>query len=112
MVDRCKRFFGPADVEAWCAFLTRKRKSRGWRLRYHRLMTEGACCPGRESVWDYPHPPRVEPCLDHLRVEPDGETLADTEGVYRVFETSHAPTYYIPQVDVKLEFLRRSRRSG
>lgn len=69
-------------------------------------MKEGATGLGRESVWDYPRPPRVEPCLDHLRVEFNGETLADTVRAYRVLETSHPPTYYIPQVDVKMEFLR------
>ncbi|MBC7927968.1 MAG: DUF427 domain-containing protein [Bryobacteraceae bacterium] len=62
--------------------------------------------PGRESVWDYPRPPRIEPCLQRLIVELNGETVADTSHAYRVLETSHPPTYYIPQVDVKMELLR------
>jgi uncharacterized protein (DUF427 family) len=60
----------------------------------------------RESVWDYPRPPRVELCERRLRVEFDGETLAETVRAYRVLETSHPPTYYIPQTDVKMELLR------
>ena len=61
---------------------------------------------GRESVWDYPRPPRVEPCPLRLRVEFNGEALAETVRAYRVLETSHPPTYYIPQADVKMELLR------
>jgi len=61
---------------------------------------------GRESVWDYPRPPRVELCERRLRVEFDGETLAETVRAYRVLETSHPPTYYIPQADVKMALLR------
>jgi len=38
-------------------------------------------------------------------VEFNGETLADTSRAYRVLETSHPPTYYIPQVDVKMDLL-------
>lgn len=62
--------------------------------------------PSRESVWDYPRPPRVEPCLQRLRVEFNGETVADTGRAYRLLETSHPPVYYIPPGDVKMEFLR------
>jgi uncharacterized protein (DUF427 family) len=61
---------------------------------------------GRESVWDYPRPPRVEPCSQRLRVEFNGEIVADTTRGYRLLETSHPPTYYIPPSDVKLEFLK------
>ena len=68
--------------------------------------------PGCESVWDYPRPPKVEPCQRRLRVEFNGETLADTSRAYRVLETSHPPVYYIPQADIKMEFLvANSRRS-
>jgi uncharacterized protein (DUF427 family) len=57
-------------------------------------------------VWDYPRPPRVELCARRLRVEFGGETLAETVRAYRMLETSHPPTYYIPQADVKMELLR------
>jgi uncharacterized protein (DUF427 family) len=59
----------------------------------------------RESVWDYPRPPRVEPCPLRIRVEFAGETIADTTRAVRVLETSHPPTYYIPPEDLKTAFL-------
>lgn len=31
-----------------------------------------------ESVWDYPRPPRVEPCRRRVRVEHDGEVIAES----------------------------------
>jgi uncharacterized protein (DUF427 family) len=61
---------------------------------------------GQESVWDYPRPPRVELCPLRLKVEFDGVILAETSRACRVLETSHPPTYYIPQADVKMELLR------
>jgi uncharacterized protein (DUF427 family) len=70
------------------------------------IMSQPVPGPGRESVWDYPRPPRVELFLQRLRVEFNGETVADTSRAYRLLETSHPPTYYIPQADVKMEFLR------
>jgi uncharacterized protein (DUF427 family) len=63
-----------------------------------------------ESVWDYPRPPRVEPCPYVLKVEFNGVTLAETTSAYRVLETSHPPTYYIPQSDVKMQLLSPNAR--
>jgi uncharacterized protein (DUF427 family) len=60
----------------------------------------------RESVWDYPRPPRVEPCPERVRVEFNGQTIADSTRAYRLLETSHPPSYYIPPEDVKQEFLK------
>lgn len=57
--------------------------------------------PGQESVWDYPRPPRLEPTTRHLRIVFDGEVIADSNRAYRVLETSHPPTYYIPIADFK-----------
>ena len=50
-----------------------------------------------ESVWDYPRPPRVEPSTEHVVVEHAGVVIADTTSSYRVLETSHPPTYYLPR---------------
>lgn len=50
-----------------------------------------------ESVWDYPRPPRVEPSSEHVVVEHAGQVLVDTTTSYRVLETSHPPTYYLPR---------------
>jgi len=51
---------------------------------------------GQESVWDYPRPPKVEAVTSHLRIVFNGQIIADTNQSYRVLETSHPPTYYLP----------------
>lgn len=52
--------------------------------------------PGQESVWDYPRPPRVEPSAETVEVRLGGEVVARSTATYRVLETSHPPTYYVP----------------
>ncbi len=59
--------------------------------------------PGQESVWDYPHPPRLEESHKHIKVIFNGVVIAETERAKRILETSHPPVYYIPPEDVKLE---------
>lgn len=49
-----------------------------------------------ENVWDYPRPPRLERVPERLRVMLGHRTIADTHDGYRVLETSHPPTYYLP----------------
>ncbi|MGU3538393.1 DUF427 domain-containing protein [Methylobacterium sp. A54F] len=68
--------------------------------------------PGEESVWDYPRPPRLEPVPARLRVILGGVTIADTGGGYRVLETSHPPTYYLPPADIAPGVLGPPRRAG
>ncbi|MFB0835326.1 DUF427 domain-containing protein [Arthrobacter halodurans] len=53
--------------------------------------------PGQESVWDYPRPPRVEPSSELIEVVLGGVTVARTSSSFRVLETSHPPTYYLPR---------------
>lgn len=53
--------------------------------------------PGQESVWDYPRPPRVELFTGSITIELGGQTVAHTERAWRVLETSHPPTYYLPR---------------
>jgi len=67
--------------------------------------------PDQESVWDYPRPPALEPVDDRLRVVHKGVTLADTTDGYRVLETSHPPTYYLPPNDIAMGHLQRERRT-
>ena len=67
--------------------------------------------PGQESVWDYPRPPRVEPTNKHIRIVFSGETIAETTRAIRVLETSHPPVYYIPPVDIHMEYLTSTSRS-
>jgi uncharacterized protein (DUF427 family) len=52
--------------------------------------------PGQESVWDYPRPPRLEEFTGSITVEFGGQLIASTTCAWRVLETSHPPTYYLP----------------
>ena len=60
----------------------------------------GMDAPARESVWDYPRPPRLDRAARPVRVEHAGATLAASSRAWRVLETSHPPTYYVPWDDV------------
>ncbi len=62
----------------------------------NRRRSEGAT-PQRESVWDYPRPPRIEPFTGPITVELGGAVVASTSQAVRVLETSHPPTYYLPR---------------
>ncbi len=68
--------------------------------------------PGQESVWDYPRPPRLEPTDRPVVITFNGAIVARTTGAYRVLETSHPPTFYIPPGDVMPQFLERSSRAS
>lgn len=59
----------------------------------------------KESVWDYPRPPRMEDTARHLWVVFNGIVIADTTSAKRILETSHPPTYYFPPQDVRSQFL-------
>lgn len=59
----------------------------------------------KESVWDYPRPPRVEQYSNRIRVVFNGRAIAETNKALRVLETSHPPVYYIPPGDVQQQFL-------
>lgn len=61
---------------------------------------------GRESVWDYPRPPRLEHDARRIEVRSGGRVLADSRRTYRVLETASPPTFYIPPEDVVVELLR------
>ena len=61
--------------------------------------TPDAAGPGQESVWDYPRPPRIEREPRRIVVTLGGVTVCDTTSAWRVLETSHPPTYYLPVAD-------------
>jgi uncharacterized protein (DUF427 family) len=61
--------------------------------------------PGQESVWDYPRPPKVEQTSKLLQVYFNDILVAESSRAWRVLETSHPPVYYIPQGDVRREYL-------
>lgn len=68
--------------------------------------------PGRESVWDYPRPPRLEATTNAIRVEFDGRPIAESTRAFRVLETSHPPTYYVNPLDTELALLERTGGSS
>jgi len=51
----------------------------------------------QESVWDYPRPPRVQASDEVVEVVLGAEVVAWTTQALRVLETSHPPTYYLPE---------------
>lgn len=53
--------------------------------------------PGQESVWDYPRPPRLEEFTGSITIELGAQQIASTQRAWRVLETSHPPTYYLPR---------------
>lgn len=53
--------------------------------------------PGQESVWDYPRPPALVESSETVEVEHGGVLVARTTRSWRVLETSHPPTYYLPR---------------
>lgn len=61
--------------------------------------------PGQESVWDYPRPAIAAPTPRHIRIVHRGVVLADSRAAWRTLETSHPPTYYIPQSDIMMAHL-------
>lgn len=48
-------------------------------------------------MWDYPRPPALEESRRSIQVVLGGVTVADTTRSWRVLETSHPPTYYLPR---------------
>jgi len=55
--------------------------------------------PGQESVWDYPRPPRLELSDRLVTVTFGGVELCRTTRAWRVLETSHPPSWYLPADD-------------
>jgi uncharacterized protein (DUF427 family) len=66
----------------------------------------------RESVWDYPRPPRLEPTARRIRIAHSGTVLAESRRALRVLETSHPPVYYIPPADIAMQHLLRIPRKS
>jgi len=63
---------------------------------------------GQESVWDYPRPPALEQSGRRVVVRVGSVVIADSTAAWRVMETSHPPTWYLPRADVVEQYLRRS----
>ncbi len=61
-----------------------------------------------ENVQTYPRPPALEPVAQRIVVVLGGRQIASSAAAWRVLETHHPPTYYIPREDVSAE-LRLAR---
>lgn len=64
----------------------------------------------KESVWEYPRPPAVEPTSRRIKVVINDVTIVDTTAAIRVLETSHPPVYYIPPSVLQGAELRQNAR--
>lgn len=62
-------------------------------------------------MWDYPRPPRLETSAELIEVELGGVVVASTTGAWRVLETSHPPTYYLPRSAFAAGVLREAAGS-
>ncbi|MDJ0393382.1 DUF427 domain-containing protein [Rhodococcus sp. G-MC3] len=71
-------------------------------------MTPEVPGPGQESVWDYPRPPLLEQSSRLITVRLQGVLVAETRDAWRVLETSHPPTWYVPRDDVAADALTPS----
>lgn len=54
----------------------------------------------RESVWDYPRPPALEPEQREVVIELGGAEIARSDRAIRVLETSHPPAIYVHPDDL------------
>ncbi len=60
---------------------------------------------GKESVWDYPRPPRVEAYQGLIQIVHRDITVVNSTRAQRVLETSHPPVYYMPREDILMDVL-------
>jgi uncharacterized protein (DUF427 family) len=64
-------------------------------------------------VWSYPRPPTCESSNRHVSVStPNGELIANSRRAWRVLETSHPPTWYVPPSDLVTNSLIKSASPG
>jgi uncharacterized protein (DUF427 family) len=65
-----------------------------------------------ERVADYPRPPRLEPSTRLVRIRLGGEWVAETRGAFRVLETFHPPSWYLPPEAFRPGALRQAAGSS
>ena len=64
-----------------------------------------------EDVQTYPRPPALEPVKPRIEITLGGELIVSTTAAYRILETHHAPTYYIPRDAVAAKLTPAGRGS-
>lgn len=67
---------------------------------------------GQESVWSYPRPPIVVPSTRRVVVRFGGVMICETQRALRLLETSHPPTWYLPEADFVAGSLREAQGSS
>jgi len=50
----------------------------------------------QEVVAEYPRPPRLEPAHRRVQIVFAGQIILDTDAAWRVLETFHPPSFYLP----------------
>jgi uncharacterized protein (DUF427 family) len=75
----------------------------------HHGITPDPIGPGQESVWHYPRPPALVRSDKHVVIRLGDTVIADSRRAWRVLETSHPPTWYVPRDDVTPGVLTPSR---
>lgn len=108
---------GELQARSFAELATSERHSfnlmRASNRRRHRIaMKQITPAPGKESVWDYPRPPKLELSSKHVRVLFQGAVVAESRRAFRVLETSHPPGWYIPAGDVRSEYLVRTAKTS
>jgi len=63
-----------------------------------------------EIVAEYPRPPALVACSDHVIVEALGIRICETYDCQRVLETFHPPTYYMPPQAMRMDLLIENPR--
>jgi uncharacterized protein (DUF427 family) len=65
----------------------------------------------QESVWDYPRPPKLEKVNSTVEVFFARRRIASSNKAWRILETSHPPTVYIPLQDIDQNVLIKSNQA-
>lgn len=66
----------------------------------------------KRRVADFPRPPAIERESRRITVVLGCVTIADTTGAWRILETTHPPTYYLPRADFAPGSIEPGTRRG
>eukprot|EP00457_Paulinella_chromatophora_P004180 gb/GEZN01004190.1/.p1 GENE.gb/GEZN01004190.1/~~gb/GEZN01004190.1/.p1 ORF type:complete len:511 (-),score=70.46 gb/GEZN01004190.1/:319-1851(-) len=99
--------------ERWDELALKKVAEQMWKYRGQDLPSfADPPGPGQESVWLYPRPPAILPEPEQIQVFLDGKVIADTRKAYKILETAHPPTYYIPIQDINMNYFEPTSGSS